>query len=90
MQEAQVGQPEGVDAYEGSGRECESGDDADSCVEQSAVQASVAEDAGNTEARQQACEKDAAAQENTPATQAMNNLDCRGFLEAVGIATDTP
>ena len=83
--------PEVMDAYEASGRDCQSGDDAyQSCLDRNAVQASVAADAGNTQARQEACEENAAAQTNTPATQAMNNLDCLGFLQAIGIDTETP
>ena len=83
--------PDVLDAYHASGRDCESGDDAyASCMEENDIKASVAADAGNTQARQEGCEAGAVAEENDPSTQAMHALDCLGFLEAVGLATENP
>jgi hypothetical protein len=78
--------PSTMEAYESSHRSCESGDDAyDSCINGSAARASVAEAAGNAKARQDECKEDNLEDQDSPRVQAMHDLNCLGFLQAIGI-----
>ena len=78
--------PSTMEAYDSAWRECESGDDAyNSCINGNAVRASVADAAGKAKARQDQCKEDNLEDKDSPMTQAMNDLDCVGFLQATGI-----
>lgn len=72
------------DSYTSSVRACESGDDAyDSCKKSLAAAREAAEEGGFGASRQDACSEEANV--NPEIDAAIANLDCEGFLTAVGI-----